>query len=122
MSRYREHYADTFANFNLEKGYDVSETKLSHISEAISTAVKFEQTRLEIAIKLLHHAFKGRLPFSVNECFGSLTDTRTRKGRAMRRQVADAFKEMWFAEWECEATKARDDLMLEGMAEPYAKL
>ncbi|EXJ71734.1 uncharacterized protein A1O5_05543 [Cladophialophora psammophila CBS 110553] len=66
LSRYRKHYADTFAGLGLQY-YGPRETKLSHILEAINIATGDQFARQYIMIVLLNHAYgcsdpPGNLP------------------------------------------------------------
>jgi hypothetical protein len=118
LSKYRKRYAEIFEGLNLGHGYNSAETRLSHILEAIKLAARSRLERQYTAIKLLHHAFRGKVPFTPRECFEALIDTNSDEGKAMERAVSDAFSSMWFAEWECDDTKARNDLKFEEMM-PY---
>ena len=108
LSKYRKHYADMFASLNLPNGYDAAETRLSHILEAIKLAARSRLERQYTAIKLLHHAFRGNVPFTSSKCFDSLIDAESDEGKVMAEKVAEAFKSMWHAEWEYDETKANN--------------
>jgi hypothetical protein len=124
LSKYRKHYADVFASLGLGKGYDPRETRLSHILEAINLAAGLRMNRQGTVIKLLFHAFRGKIPFRTRELFEALGNTETEAGKLMRKQVLAAFKTMWFAEWECEETRANNKLSLRDMTplDPWKSL
>ena len=115
LSSYRKHYADAFAAAATNTDYDARETRLSHILEAIKLAAWNPVDRQYIVIKLLHHAFRGKVPFTFRAFCDSLASEDADGFEEKRKAVAEAFAGMWFAEWECEETKANNSLRLEDM-------
>ena len=114
LSRYRKHYSDTLAGLGLD-GYDERETKFSHILEAIKIASNNRFNRQYIVIKLLHHAYRGKVPFTFRQCCDALTEEGTDEYVEMSKTVSAAFADMWFAEWEREETKANNSVRFEDM-------
>lgn len=121
LSKYRQHYAETFASLNLRQGYDPCETKVSHILEAIKLAAGSRMDRQYTAIKLLHHAFRGKVPFTAGHCYDTLTDIDSEAGKAMEKQIAEAFSSMWHAEWEAEETKASNSMSFNDIMDNLGK-
>ncbi len=96
LSGDRQHYASSFGKLKL-RDYDLRQTRLSHIMEALSIARHNRINRDCIIPKLLDHAFGANIPFE-----SDIFDNAWLDGEAdeMLEQVKDAFENMWHAEWE----------------------
>ncbi len=101
LTRYRKHYADTFASLGL-KDYDPRETRLSHILEAISIGMSERFQRQYIMRVLLCHAFgkEEDLPWDYSEIVQTLMLPNTPAAKAMMKKISKQFRTMWHAEWE----------------------
>ncbi|KAJ9606862.1 hypothetical protein H2200_008872 [Cladophialophora chaetospira] len=100
LSRYRKHYADTFASLDLPN-YDPRETRLSHILEAIKLGTQDRFCRQYIMRTLLNHAYGSeQWPWDYPKIAKTLMNPSTRAAKAMRKQLLKQFETMWHAEWE----------------------
>ena len=100
---YRQHYAAEFAKHACTAdGYDPRMKTLSHILDALTTAISVEFPRSLITAKLLDHAFGGNVPFEIPEYADDYVAGDTSEKDAL---IKKAVATMWHPEWE----KAQDD-------------
>lgn len=90
---YRRHYAAALASHDM-LAYDARATKVSHLLEALQTALVNELSRGYIMKKLVQHAFNGQEPWTFTEYAREYADDGP--GLVLKdQQLKAAFSRMW---------------------------
>ena len=95
LHMYRRHYGAAFEARNLS-GYDIRQTSLSHIMEAISIPRNELMCRDWIVPKILEHAFRHDMPFTLEEFEEAVLDGRA---EGMMEEIREAFEGLWDSGW-----------------------
>ena len=102
LARYRllySHFYATHAQAKSLQGYDPRMTELSHILFTIELMVYRREQRLMARDELLHHAFQGTPPFTVEQYAAAFNEHSNQNYDDM---MIEAFKTMWVPEWDRE--------------------